>query len=110
MPTVYRYKLMKDLWMDTGALPCPRCRNENPVVTSSMYTGTMVTCECGGRSHVIEWNNGEIQLHRNPGDAIFHYVGLKFARPTTDKVIKVKASKQAWALADAPQDNGPGVD
>lgn len=89
--------------MDTGALPCPRCRSMNFEVTSSMYTGSMATCkDCGARSHLCEWNDGEVQLHRDPCKSpLFQYAGLKFQRPAEDRIVKTKTGKEAWARADA---------
>ena len=103
MLNVYRYKLMEpDLWMDTGALPCPRCRSMNFEVTSSAYTGSMATCkDCGARSHLCAWNDGEVQLQRNESGDLFSYAGLKFQRPAEDTIVRTRTGKEAWRLADA---------
>lgn len=94
MPQVMRYKLCRGIWMDTGALPCPRCRSTRLTRESHPATGTMVSChECGARGHEGEWNDGEVQYQRVEGKT--HYVSApqQFQRPSTDRIIKTSRSK-----------------
>ncbi len=87
---VYRYPLGYGITMDTGPLPCPRCRSANVEHTSHPATGSMATCRaCGARSHLNEWNDGRVDLDRIKGRTTYKYCGLTFPRPTSDVVKRV---------------------
>jgi len=89
MPTIYRYRLCKGIQMDTGSLPCPRCRSAHLKRESHPATGCMTTClDCGARGNTHDWNNGEFSLDREPGKTTYkHNGGLKFERPPSDKIV-----------------------
>jgi hypothetical protein len=92
---VYRYRLAPKIWMDTDALPCPRCRSQHLRRESHPAIGSMVTClDCGGRDYLENWNDGEITLDRIEGkDSFAHNGGLKFERPESDKIVKTTRNK-----------------
>ena len=100
MPTVIRSYFDEGMFIDLGALPCPRCRNRQPVIESHPATGQMVTCtKCGARGYLADWNdNGEFYLEKTKGKSCFHPVGVKvFKRPKSDIIEIVYKSPKSKA-------------
>ena len=91
MKILRRYIHYGEFWIDSSALPCPRCRSENLCTESHQQTGPITTCTCcGARSQLIRWNDGYVEMTREDGRSTYRHIGEHYQRPDHDVIELIK--------------------